>query len=316
MDPAVLEELRQGEARDLSAKPVKGGEHHCVRRVVDDEVDAGEMLEGTDVPALPADDPPLHVVRRKLDHSHRRLRGVARGDPLQRIRDEIPCAALRVGASFVLEHPDAPCELVPGLFLTALDNQRSRFRLGQAGHALELGHMGVLRVLELLLKAPDVLLAVGEPLITAGELAELLLDLELLRQYAFLDLQHLGAPVGELGVDLASQPDRLLAGFDLRLPAHRVALALGVFEQLLADPPRLRDSGCAEDRHGEQGERSAAGDPDGNSDPDQHCRLLRRGLTRLVGGTSHPAPGLSGSYPRSLIRRGRRPPKVTALPRA
>ena len=62
VDPAVFEELRDGQAGDLTAKPVEGGEHDRVRGVVDDEVDTGEMLEGADVAALPADDAPLHVV--------------------------------------------------------------------------------------------------------------------------------------------------------------------------------------------------------------------------------------------------------------
>src|SRR5439155_10958571 len=49
MDPAVLEELRDGEAGDLSAEPVEAREHDRMRRVVDDEVHTGEVLERADV---------------------------------------------------------------------------------------------------------------------------------------------------------------------------------------------------------------------------------------------------------------------------
>jgi hypothetical protein len=78
----VLDELGQRELRHLAAHAVKGREDDRLRRVVDDEVDTGEVLECTDVPPLPSDDAPLHVIRRELDERDRRLGGVARGDSL------------------------------------------------------------------------------------------------------------------------------------------------------------------------------------------------------------------------------------------
>jgi hypothetical protein len=211
-----------------------------VGRVVDDEVHAREVLERANVAALPADDPALHVVGGKLDDGHRGLGGVARRDPLERVGHEIACAALRLGARLVLERPDAPGELVPRLLLPALEQQRPCLDLRQAGDPLELREVTALRLLELLLERADVLLPVCEPLIASRQLLELLLDLELLREHALLDLQHLRAPVGELRVDLASQPDCLLARVDLSLAPHRVAFAAGVLEQLIADPAGLR----------------------------------------------------------------------------
>src|SRR3954463_16666320 len=62
------DELLQSEPRGLSSDRVEAGEHHRLGRIVDDEVDAGVRLEGADVPALPADDPALHVVGRKGEH--------------------------------------------------------------------------------------------------------------------------------------------------------------------------------------------------------------------------------------------------------
>ena len=117
------------------------------------------------------------------------------------------------------------------------------------------------------------------------ELDELPLDLLLLREDALLDLQHRLAPVGELRVDLGAQLDRLLPRFDLRLAAQRLGFALGVLDQLAADPPRLADARRAEDLNREQGERDSCGDSDGDSDPDQHGGHL----ARL--GSPHPALG-------------------------
>jgi hypothetical protein len=161
-----------------------------------------------------------------------------------------------------------------------------------------------------------VLLTVREPLVAARELLELLLDLELLRQYALLDLQDLSPAVGELSIDFASQLDGLLAGLDLRLTAYRFPFPSRVLEQLLPDAAGLRDSRRAEHGDGEQSKGGASGDPDGDSDPDQHVPAPRSRTQPPLGGTPHPAPGLAGSYPRSLIRRAAARRRSPALPRA
>src|SRR5207248_3645872 len=67
VDAPVLDQLREGDLRDLAPETVERGEDDGLRRVVDDEVDAGQVLERADVAALAPDDPALHVVGRELD---------------------------------------------------------------------------------------------------------------------------------------------------------------------------------------------------------------------------------------------------------
>ena len=62
VDAPVLQQLLERHARDLAAHAVEAGEDDRVGRVVDDEVDAGEVLQRADVAALAADDAALHVV--------------------------------------------------------------------------------------------------------------------------------------------------------------------------------------------------------------------------------------------------------------
>ena len=64
VDATVDEEPFERTLRDLAADRVKSGNDDSFRRVVDDEIDAGQRLEGADVPALAADDASLHVVAR------------------------------------------------------------------------------------------------------------------------------------------------------------------------------------------------------------------------------------------------------------
>ena len=67
VDAAVLDELGEREAGDLAADRVEAAEDDGLRGVVDDQVDAGRLLEGADVAALAADDPALHLVVGQVD---------------------------------------------------------------------------------------------------------------------------------------------------------------------------------------------------------------------------------------------------------
>jgi hypothetical protein len=67
MDPAVRDQRLEREPRDLAAVGIVGRDDDGLGGVVDDQVHAGVLLEGADVPSLAADDPPLHVVARQVD---------------------------------------------------------------------------------------------------------------------------------------------------------------------------------------------------------------------------------------------------------
>ena len=123
-----------------------------MRRVVDDEVDAGEMLERADVATLAADDPPLHVVGGELDDADGRLGRVARRDALEGIGDERPRPPLRVGARLLLELAHGARELVADQVLRALEELLARLAEREPADALELAEHRVVAGLELLLE--------------------------------------------------------------------------------------------------------------------------------------------------------------------
>src|SRR6267378_1168114 len=66
--------------RDLAAVRIVGGDQNGLGRVVHDEVDPGVLLERADVATLAADDAALHVVGGQVDHRHRGLHRVVRGE--------------------------------------------------------------------------------------------------------------------------------------------------------------------------------------------------------------------------------------------
>ena len=65
MNPAVDDELVQGYPRHLAADGVEAADDDRLGRVIDDEVDAGGLLEGTDVAPFFADDPAFQLVCRQ-----------------------------------------------------------------------------------------------------------------------------------------------------------------------------------------------------------------------------------------------------------
>src|SRR5579884_3289030 len=310
MDAAVLDQLRQRQARRLAAEPVERREHDCMRRFVDDEVYARQMLERADVSTFTPDDAAFHVVGRKLDDGDGRLRGVTRCDALERVGDEVACTPLRLRLRFLLEHPDAPGEVVTQELLAALEQMRLRLLLREPGDPLELGLLGELRLLQLLLQPPEVRLAVREALVAPRQLDELPLDLLFLREDTLFDLEDGLAPVSELAVDLRPERDRLLARRDMRLAPDGLGLAVGVLEQLPPQAAGLADAGRAEHLHGEQRNRDPCDDSDCDSDPDQHARLL--GWVAPPG--TDPAARIAESRVDSLRARIARAPRAAVLP--
>ena len=67
MDAAVRDQSLERHAGDLAAHGVEAGDDDRLGGVVDYHVDAGEGFERTNVAALAADDPPLHLVRGQAD---------------------------------------------------------------------------------------------------------------------------------------------------------------------------------------------------------------------------------------------------------
>ena len=172
VDAAVLDELQEGHLGDLAADGVERGEHDGLGRVVDDHVDAGQVLQRPDVPPFAADDPALHVVRGQLDERGRRLGRVARRHALKRIGDEVSGSALRFRLGFFLELADPAGEVVLDELLGALEQRRLRLVDGHAGDPLQLGELLVLRSLQVLLQLSDVRLAVAQPLLATVQLLQ------------------------------------------------------------------------------------------------------------------------------------------------
>ncbi len=194
MDAAVLQQLLERQAGDLAAHAVEAREDHGVRRVVDDEVDAGEVLEGADVAALAADDAALHVVGRQLDDRDRRLGRVAGGEALHDDREDVAHAPVGLALGLLLDLAHHPRAVVADLVGQLLEQQLLGLRRAHAGDPLELADVAVADVVDLLLAGAQALLALGEAV--EARVERLLLGEQLL-----LEADDLGAALLEIALD-------------------------------------------------------------------------------------------------------------------
>jgi hypothetical protein len=292
LDPAVLDQLLQRQPRDLAAETVERREDDRLRRVVDDEVDARQVLERPDVPALAADDPALHVVRGQVHDRHGRFRRVACGYALKRVRHEVPGAALRLDLRLLLGLAHAPGKLVPDELLRLLQHNGLRLAEREPRDALELLHLLVLCLLQLLLEGFRVHLPIGQALLPSCEFDHAAIDLGLLAADPLLGGGGRGPALLDVGLDLGTELDRFFPSLDLRLAAHGVCLAARLGEEQLAIPPRGRQPVAAEPEDGQRDDAASDEQPDRDSDADGHVRAPETlcGCRGVAAGPSHTRP--------------------------
>src|SRR3990172_13189310 len=137
MDATVGDELLQGQLGDLPADVVEAADDYNPRRVVDDDIDAGGLFKGPDVPAFAADDPAFHVVAGDVDARDGRLGGMLGGKALDGNGDDLARLLLADFAErrLVLLNPLA--DLLLQLVFEAMEEELARLRGAQAGEPLK-----------------------------------------------------------------------------------------------------------------------------------------------------------------------------------
>src|SRR5690606_29329785 len=70
MDPSVLHQLVQRQTRDLTTHGIEAAEDDRAGRIVHDDLHAGGLLQGADVPSFATDDPAFHIVVIDVEHAH------------------------------------------------------------------------------------------------------------------------------------------------------------------------------------------------------------------------------------------------------
>src|SRR5205085_5266422 len=131
MDTPVLQELLERQPGDLPANAVEPREHYCSRRVIDDEVDAGQVLQRADVAPLPTDDAPLHVIGGEMDDRYCVFGCMAGGESLHANRENVAHPPLGLPLRLLLDLAKAARGVVLGVLLDLLHQHLLGARGGQ-----------------------------------------------------------------------------------------------------------------------------------------------------------------------------------------
>src|SRR5262245_54668513 len=83
MNSPVRDQLVQRLSGNFAPNRIKATNDHHTRGVIDNDIDAGHLLKGTNVASLVTDDPPFHLVARYIDGARRALSGVCSRISLQ-----------------------------------------------------------------------------------------------------------------------------------------------------------------------------------------------------------------------------------------
>ena len=138
MNAAVRNKVLEGDAGGLATDRIEARKHDGLGRIVDHEVDAGNLLEGADIATLTADDATLQVVRRNMHGGNGDLGGVIGGTALNRQRQDLLGGLMALGANLLLGLTDDRSGLVGNLTTNLVEKLLVSILAGQVGDALEL----------------------------------------------------------------------------------------------------------------------------------------------------------------------------------
>ena len=234
VDAAVHDQLLQGDAGHLAANRIEGGDDHGLRRVVDDQIDAGGGFEGADVAALAADDAALHVVVGQRHHGDGGLRHVVGGALLNRQGDDVAglFVGLLPGLGLHLAHHHGG--VVVGVLLNAIHQDLLGLVGGHAGDALQLGLLAIVHLLGLGLQALNLAIFLVQRLLPGLQVVQFLVELLLALVHPALQPRHLVAAVTNFFIKLRLQADDFFLGLKHGFLFLVLRLARGLLQHVCA----------------------------------------------------------------------------------
>src|ERR1700693_179984 len=230
VDPAVDQEMVESHPRHLAADRVEATQDDGLRRVVDDQVDAGRVLERPNVAPLTTDDATLHLVAGDGHHGNRGLRGLLGGNPLHRGHQDV------AGALFALLFDDrlAIANLLRDLLVEFLfkvgEDCRPRFGPRHPRNSLELFHLLGEGIVDAFPGPPDLQLFGAHCLVLSVQVFKLAVD----RLFLLLDPAFRTLDLRTCVAYLLLKAHADAVSFLFRFEDHLLHLGLGIRQHLFA----------------------------------------------------------------------------------
>src|SRR5437588_4335634 len=139
MYPAILDQLREGQACGFSPDVVERADDDDSRRVVYDHVHTGEFLKRADIAAFAADDSSFHVVAGDIDRADGCVRRVLGGVAMDARRQDLTSLLFTRGADGSLVLLDPTGYFVGEQLLQPLQKHAFRLLAVEAGDLVKFG---------------------------------------------------------------------------------------------------------------------------------------------------------------------------------
>ena len=235
MDASVHDQLFERQTRDLAAYRVERGQGNRLRRVVDDEVYAGQRLERADIAALAADDAALHLIVGQRNDRDGRLGNVVSRAALDGGGDDLAGSLLALVLEPLVDLADLDGSVMLRFGLDRVDEHFACFVARHARDLFELFYLLVLDALELVLLLLYGFQMTAQLFVLAVEGVALLVERFLALNETALELLRLVAALLQLAVCL----DALTMDLVLRLEHGLALFGLTGLDRLVDDAGRL-----------------------------------------------------------------------------
>jgi len=149
VNAAVGDEVLQSNTGGLTTDRVEARKNDGLGRVVDHEVDAGNLLEGPDVATLATDDTALEVIRGNVHGGNGDLGSVVGSAALNRQGQNLLGGLVALGANLLLGLANNRGGLVGDLAANLIEELLVGILAGKVGDTLELGGLLCAELLEL-----------------------------------------------------------------------------------------------------------------------------------------------------------------------
>ena len=200
MNAAVGDEVLEGDTGDLAADRVEARKLHGLGRVVDDEVHAGHLLEGTNVATLAADDATLEVIGRNVHRGERDFADMVGGATLDSGGKNATRGALALDARTLLALADDGGALARHIVTHAIEQLLVSLVGGEAADALELGGVLALELLDIACALLNLASLAGELVLLLVKRVRATVEGLLALKQAVLALANLASALGRLGL--------------------------------------------------------------------------------------------------------------------
>ena len=138
VNAAVSDKVLKGHAGGLATDRIEARKHNGLGRIIDHEVDTGNLLEGADVATLAANDATLEVIGRNVHGGNGNLGSVVGGTTLNRQGEDLLSGLMALGANLLLGLANDRGGLVGNLAANLIEKLLVSVLAGQVGDALEL----------------------------------------------------------------------------------------------------------------------------------------------------------------------------------